>query len=413
MSDLLELTDETGTVLNEYYTIDEYVNRRSWYLSKLPSLAKQTRFFYGVREIDAAAVYGSGDQILSVQEVRRREEASLVSPLLPLPTTDNTQTIDSYGHYSGREWTAQTSPLTLFPHPAVSSYANRGVSILVKSRGQKRKHPEDDENVGSNKNQTAGSKRTSPSPVAMVVGADSPQRKFVKLKLRNRAALKAKPSTETTSARCIKRRKTNTKSSSVRTSTAKSTAGATNNTAPVQNPRGKPSQPPYDPSKRIILQRRAARSIIDRIVAGTRLPFTPEEAQQASSLRYQRLLAAQRPQPPIQKQRPHPAKPSTSSSTTTPHHSRPDILPEFHFPHNFTPRGAEDAVRCICAATHDDGAAMLACERCDAWQHIECMRARSSVPERPADEPYACHVCDPFAHRLFLARWRVEHPLED
>ncbi|KAK4504123.1 hypothetical protein PRZ48_005038 [Zasmidium cellare] len=93
-----------GTVLNEWYTMAEYIKRRHGFLGKhpdhkvLPSLAVSARW-------DAELVFGMDSSAkLSVQEIRRRELNEEVNPLLPFPTTSNTQSLDNFASYPNEEW---------------------------------------------------------------------------------------------------------------------------------------------------------------------------------------------------------------------------------------------------------------------------------------------------------------------
>ncbi|KAK3639852.1 hypothetical protein LTR56_012232 [Elasticomyces elasticus] len=93
---------EIGTVLNEHYSLEEYVKRRAGWLGRLPDFPRATGTF-AISRRDAFDIFGP-DQALSVQEVRRRELAAEFDPLLPLPTTGNTESIDSFRSYGQREW---------------------------------------------------------------------------------------------------------------------------------------------------------------------------------------------------------------------------------------------------------------------------------------------------------------------
>ncbi|KAK5714815.1 hypothetical protein LTR17_016992 [Elasticomyces elasticus] len=98
----LQIVHPFGTVLNEHYSLDEYVKRRAGWLGRLPDFRMSTGLF-AISRRDAFDIFGA-DRTLSVQEVRRRELAAEIDPLLPEPTTGNTESIDSFRSYGQREW---------------------------------------------------------------------------------------------------------------------------------------------------------------------------------------------------------------------------------------------------------------------------------------------------------------------
>ena len=51
-----------------------------------------------------------------------------------------------------------------------------------------------------------------------------------------------------------------------------------------------------------------------------------------------------------------------------------------------------DIVRCICSATSDDGTAMIQCDNCTIWQHIECVLGPKPHVSPPV---YHCELCAP------------------
>ncbi|KAK5133560.1 hypothetical protein LTR08_007599 [Meristemomyces frigidus] len=91
---------ETGYLLDEHYTIEEYVRRRVGYLSRHPDYAHVPYLFPMVRRA-AEEIFKSEYERVHVLEVRRREQTAELEDLLPLPTTDNTQTLAQYG---SRQW---------------------------------------------------------------------------------------------------------------------------------------------------------------------------------------------------------------------------------------------------------------------------------------------------------------------
>jgi len=102
---------EAGTVINEHYSVNDYVARRTGYLSKHPDYSHMRTGLFHIARRDASDVYKLEQEQLSVQGVRRREQAAGFDLLLPLPTTNNTETLDSFSSYGPCEW----SPSVTWP----------------------------------------------------------------------------------------------------------------------------------------------------------------------------------------------------------------------------------------------------------------------------------------------------------
>lgn len=58
-------------------------------------------------------------------------------------------------------------------------------------------------------------------------------------------------------------------------------------------------------------------------------------------------------------------------------------------------------IRCVCGEydPEDEGRAMIACDKCDAWQHNDCM----GLPNDYQPKKYFCEQCKPADHRELLA----------
>lgn len=95
---------EPGTVLNDHYSPDFYTDRRARFLGRHPNYAHVRNGLFEIAAFDADAVYGDWGDDLSVQEVRRREIANEIVPLLPLPTTGNTDSLNGFAGLPESEW---------------------------------------------------------------------------------------------------------------------------------------------------------------------------------------------------------------------------------------------------------------------------------------------------------------------
>ncbi|KAI9795917.1 MAG: hypothetical protein M1835_004946 [Candelina submexicana] len=72
-------------------------------------------------------------------------------------------------------------------------------------------------------------------------------------------------------------------------------------------------------------------------------------------------------------------------------------------------------IRCICGATEeveDDDRMMISCDKCEAWQHNECMEVTEDQDKLP--DKYLCEQCRPADHKELLAKVaRGEKPWEE
>jgi len=93
-----------GAVLRDYYTFEEYIARRGNFIHKLPQYKHLNNACWVVRKNDARFIFEHEQQQLTVREVRRRELANEVEPLLPLPTTSNTESLDNFRYCRPEGW---------------------------------------------------------------------------------------------------------------------------------------------------------------------------------------------------------------------------------------------------------------------------------------------------------------------
>ncbi len=72
-------------------------------------------------------------------------------------------------------------------------------------------------------------------------------------------------------------------------------------------------------------------------------------------------------------------------------------------------------IRCICGATEeveDDDRMMISCDKCEVWQHNECMEVTEDEDKLP--DKYLCEQCRPADHKGLLAKIsRGEKPWEE
>lgn len=85
----------SGSVLNEHYSFEEYIHRRGTYLARLPAYSNLPNACFIARR-HADEIFDDEQQLLDVEIVRSRELEHEFDPLLPLPTTSNTATIDNF-----------------------------------------------------------------------------------------------------------------------------------------------------------------------------------------------------------------------------------------------------------------------------------------------------------------------------
>ena len=113
--DEVSLFEHTGRILNDHYTKKEYIQRRLGFLDKHPNYRCLPKLLPKVNQ-EADEVFCDQEEEISVQQVRQRELDCEVDPLLPLPTTANTETLDDFQSYGDTERRPGQQP----SQPAVS-----------------------------------------------------------------------------------------------------------------------------------------------------------------------------------------------------------------------------------------------------------------------------------------------------
>lgn len=139
---------------------------------------------------------------------------------------------------------------------------------------------------------------------------------------------------------------------------------------------------------------------LEAIIAGTVLPKTKAEAQAAAIEHHARLSASQ----------PKSRRSSARLATTA------DLMPFFFSPANFSTERDKngdpvESVRCICGCVAADGGEkggeMVQCDKCNVWQHNECVLPALSEEEIEGLSKFECTMCDPWARRDVLMALRA------
>lgn len=116
-----------GHILHDSYNKSAYIKRRHGFLGRHPDFKANRELLPSITR-GAEQVFHSQADELSVEQIRTRELVCEIQPLLPLPTSTNTETLDNFRSTGTKEWTAETGhpPLTRFsqspqPSPATSA----------------------------------------------------------------------------------------------------------------------------------------------------------------------------------------------------------------------------------------------------------------------------------------------------
>lgn len=113
-----------GQIIHDSYTKANYIKRRHCFLGRHPDFSSNPQLLPKVNR-DVSQVFESQADELSVEQVRSRELVCEIEPLLPLPTSTNTETLDNFGGTGTKEWTADIG------HPVFSSSPQLSPTIAV------------------------------------------------------------------------------------------------------------------------------------------------------------------------------------------------------------------------------------------------------------------------------------------
>ncbi|EME82911.1 uncharacterized protein MYCFIDRAFT_174422 [Pseudocercospora fijiensis CIRAD86] len=361
-----------GRVINEWYSLEEYTTRRLGFLGKHPAFRGLTRLLPGIKR-DGKEVFKGQQEVLSAQQVRARELACEIDPLLPLSTATNTHSLDDFQGYPADEWhpgfistpilredtpatpemsaSSSAEPPHYSAHSGVAAVGNRPISVPVKTPQSLKRaapadgHDEDRDDIQSNH---SDSTESSPAPSPAPAPAPAPRKRA-----------KTQPAPAAAPARTTK--KVNLK-------------------APAKQP-----AQPLPPTLEVDYE---------KIINGENLPRSRDQAKEASRLRLSNLK---------------------SNLPTTQH---PDFPPEFFDRRNFSAAeqqlilDGDGPVRCVCGNYNAPRGCQIwiGCEtpECHVWQHAKCMTGEDKEPKKETgkDLDYYCQVCDPWFHRKLGERER-------
>ncbi|KAI7216020.1 hypothetical protein KC333_g5083 [Hortaea werneckii] len=372
------------TVVNDFYNKEDYVRRRADFLGSHDDYKDISVF--PIARNDANRVFSDEDEVLSVQEVLRRETAAEFEDLLPLPTTANTQTIDNFKSYPDHEWAlpnnfpvdrqsdAAETP-SAQPSPVASAQASAAASVPV-SRASSAPSGEDTDEDEGTVGVSALRGRSLHVPVKKQVHWDGPPTPPGRGDSESESESSSATATATApqTSRSRKRPATDLDGAAENTATASTTNRRATKTPrlKLKNTR-KPQTAPQDEDdnddddeEEQEEEEEEEDDHLEAIIAGTRLPTNRALALRASHTRRARIG---------------------------------DQQPEFFTPEDFPDDGQ---VRCVCGIVENDEMPMTACEGCNVWQHIACVGP--AYYDGMGD--YFCQMCDPFVHRDLLARLR-------
>ncbi|KAI6900545.1 hypothetical protein KC318_g4435 [Hortaea werneckii] len=360
-------------VVNDFYNKDDYVRRRADFLGNHDDY-KDILVFPIARD-DAERVFPDEHEVISVQEVQRRETAAGFEDLLPLPTTASTQTIDNFKSYPDHEWALPNNfPVDHQPDapdtPSAQPSPIQSAQSVPASRASSAPSGEDtDEDEGA-VGVSALVGRSLNVPVKKQVHWDGPPTppdvEDSESQSESSSTTATAPAPQTSRSR--KRPATDLDGTAEDTASA-STTNRRATKAPrlkLKNTRKPQTAPQDEDDDDEEEEEEEEDDHIEAIIAGTRLPTNRASALRASRTRRARVG---------------------------------DQQPEFFTPEDFPDDGQ---VRCVCGIVENDEMPMTACEGCDVWQHIACVGP--AYYDGMGD--YFCQMCDPFVHRELIARLR-------
>lgn len=111
-----------GRIIHDSYTKEAYTKRRHWFLGNHRDFGSNPQLLPKIT-LETHQVFDSQADELSVEQVRSRELACEIDPLLPFPTSTNTKTLDNFRSTGTKEWTAETG------HPSFSRSAQTSPRI--------------------------------------------------------------------------------------------------------------------------------------------------------------------------------------------------------------------------------------------------------------------------------------------
>ena len=459
---------ESGTIINDHYSPSFYSRRPAGFLGQHQDYSHLKNGLFGITQHEAYQIFRECTSDLSVQEVRRREIANEIVPLLPLPTTENTGSIDSFAGLPDSEWAEGKEGVyrPLSPTPSPPPAPGR---TLPQEAARQQTQANGMRTIGLEIDQTwqqAGEDRDNESPLIQVIdgvtvsvpGASVPaaiaaamsQSALADTSAPSQGARRAPPriARETASTypgrattsrlkykRGTKRPRTGPEgiAESVSTDTEAGDDSAVSGDEATLPPRKKAKLKLKNTRKAPAAREQAPRakdsrasSELKEVAPGK--ATAPKAKPKASSVQTTSsknttidpvISGAALPRTAAQARTADDARyalllaqhraPYRARKKKAPEH--PELMPEYFDTANFPAGQQSDQVRCVCGVVVDDGGRMVCCDECEVWQHVECVG--EAAPQDLDEGAYMCHNCAPYAHRKVIQRLRRANELED